>query len=170
LAQVSPPILEASSLDQPAFLREKVLLTPDGVDEDGEPQYQVHKGFLRVAFVMVEAAMGSSTWWTEQVGLWIQESNQAEDEAASWRARWHTQLTENPVLEASLARSPEDVYDRAGLTFNERLAMKMFVNEGMNPRQVGLALHVADSTVRDRLQRAAAKMRQLGSAWTEVSA
>jgi hypothetical protein len=169
LAQLTSSILEASSLDQPAFLREKVLLTPDGVDENGEPQYQVHKGFLRVAFVMVEAAMGSSAWWTEQVGLWIQESNQAEDEAASWRARWHSQLVENPALEASLARSPEDVYDRAGLTFNERLAMKMFVNHGMNPRQVGIALHVPDSTVRNRLERAAAKMRQLGSRATSTT-
>jgi hypothetical protein len=169
LAQQTSPILEASSLDQPAFLREKVLLTPDGVDEDGEPQYQVHKGFLRVAFVMVEAAMGSSTWWTEQVGLWIQESNEAEDEAASWRARWHAQLTENPVLEASLARSPEDVYDRAGLSFNERLAMKMFVTERMNPRQVGLAINVPASTVRDRLERAAVKMRQLGSRATSTA-
>jgi hypothetical protein len=63
--QLTASILEASSLDQPPFLREKVLLTPDGVDEDSEPQYQVHRGFLRVAFVMVEAAMGSSTWWAE---------------------------------------------------------------------------------------------------------
>jgi hypothetical protein len=42
--------------------------------------------------------------------------------------------------------------------------MKMFVNEGMNKRQVGIALHVADSTVPDRLERAAAKMRRLDSA------
>jgi DNA-directed RNA polymerase specialized sigma24 family protein len=39
----------------------------------------------------------------------------------------------------------------------------MFVNDRMNPRQVGIALHVPDSTVRDRLERAAAKMRHLRS-------
>jgi hypothetical protein len=111
---------------------------------------------------MLEIASGDNPRLGEtDINRWIQESKDADAEESGWRRRWHAELSASPVIGLLLAKKDE-LYERAGLTIPQVLAMRLvFGNPPMSMRQAGVQLGIDVSSVRDRLEGAKERLRNL---------
>lgn len=145
-----------------------LIWSPDCVDPksktpDGEGWVAL-AGHEKVADAMLEIASGDNPRLGEtDINRWIEESKDADEEEYGWRRRWHAELSASPVIRQLLAKKDE-LYDRAGLTIPQVLAMRLvFGNPPMSMRQAGVQLGIDVSSVRDRLEGAKERLRNLKS-------
>jgi predicted DNA-binding protein (UPF0251 family) len=128
-----------------------------------EFEWDVVRGDHRVALALVNAEIAHNLGVVEQeIGKWITEQKERNSADRSWRQRWHDRLSEIPAVEQWLAKGTEELFTRAGLTYNELRAIRLH-EEGKSRREIGLALGITGDAVDGRLNSALTRLRTLGS-------
>jgi DNA-binding CsgD family transcriptional regulator len=148
---------------EPAFLRERVELERGEFLDRGQlvDGWVVTRGFLRVSHAMVGSADNPRAIEVE-IARWISENRAADDRDQDWRRRWENRLNERPGLVDALNHEDkaEHLFETAGLTFPQRLAMRQWL-DGRPNRQAAQALSIAESTYREHCEKALDKIKAL---------
>jgi hypothetical protein len=156
---------------KPAFLRAQVDLRRHQHDlhcpSPCEFEWDVLSGYHRVAEALANAEIAHSAGGGDQIkqeiGRWITEQKERDAESQDWHQEYRDKLAANPAIEAALSKSPDELFSRAGLTMPQELAMRQLL-AGASNTEAAKELHISEPSYRERLERAAMRIQELGMA------
>lgn len=161
--------VHTSSVDVPLFHQRVALvrgIAEPGTPDAGEEVWIVVKGQPLVAKAFVECAQGDNDHVSD-LKRWIAAARQVESAQKDWQRGREQELASRPDIAAALDKSPEQLYDRAGLTDAQRVAMRLFcqVNEAGEYKgygQIAAELRIGKDSARDRVEAAIDKILAIG--------
>jgi hypothetical protein len=163
-----PTLDKYTSTREPNFHQAVVVLVPYRGNEAFD--WTVLAGFHAVAEALVEAEVAHNMSLVEsRIEDWISKAQGAIAADHDWHQGWARSLAANPAITRALERGPEELFDRAGLTVPQRIAMRLRMRDDRSGREIAIELRISESAFRDRIERAAIAILNLSSnAQTEL--
>jgi len=157
-----PTLDKYVSTSEPNFHQASVVLVPYRGNEAFD--WTVVAGFHAVAEALVEAEVAHNMSLVEsRIEGWISKAQGAIAADHDWHQGWARSLAANPAITRALERGPEELFDRAGLTDLQRVALRLRMRDDRSGREIALELRISEDAFRTRIERAAVAILNLGS-------
>ena len=135
------------------------MLTPES--EWTETSWDVLTGQERVAHAIVEAWLADNPHEvSSELELWIADNRQRDVVDRNWDKRWQVELAAVPAIAEALKRGPEELFERAGLTKFQAMAMRETAG-GKTPKEIAFANGITADAASSRIHEARQKLLAL---------